>query len=338
MAISKKNISYSYSAAVKLLEVIGKYGIQIVEAPLWDAESFAFSLIKNVPLVVRLETPLFKVAEIQHWPVTRDLKLANWIEGEAARKADGIIAISHSIAHMISMHHGLDETQISLCPLGIHEPDQVPLQASKKSGELKVLFVGRLEKRKGIDTLFKAIPTVIDNVPSARFDIVGSDTTTSDGGSYKQHLSAILDKKYHNNVRFVGYVNNNRLAEYYSGCDIFVAPSLYESFGLIYLEAMAWGKPVIGCKVGGVPEVVYEGKTGLLVDPDDEKGLESAIIRLLSDESLRTEMGKCGVELVKDEFSIKKMITSTYIIYNDVLDKNVSSQLNNNIFPVDSSL
>lgn len=320
MAISKKNISYSYSVAIKLLEVIGKYGIQIVEAPLWDAESFAFSLVKSVPLVVRLETPMFKVAEIEHWPVTRDIRLANWIEGEAARRADRVIAISRNIGSMIEKQHGLKKGDISLCPLGIAYPD-MDMITDQKDHTHVALFVGRLEKRKGIETLFEAIPDIVEVIPDARFNIIGSDTASADGGSYKNYLLGRLDKKYHKNVHLIGYVDANRLSEYYRDCDVFVAPSLYESFGLIYIEAMAWRKPVIGCAVGGVPEVVRDGETGLLIKPDEQKELAKALIKLLSDNDLRIGMGKKGRMLVKEEFSVNKMVEHTYKIYCEALKK-----------------
>ena len=87
LGTSGKNFAYSYLAYLKLIEIIKDHGVQIVEVPLWDAEGFVFSLVKKVPLVVRLETPLYKVAEIQGWNMTIDLKLANWLEGKTIRRS-----------------------------------------------------------------------------------------------------------------------------------------------------------------------------------------------------------------------------------------------------------
>lgn len=320
MCVSEKNLCYSYAASIKLNDLIRDYSIQIVEAPLWDAEGFVFSLVKEIPLAIRLETPLFKVIDIQGWPVTEDLRLANWMEGETARRADLIIAISHNIGELIRSHHHLGDRNIHVCPLGIDIPDVVPSQEIKAGDRLNVLFVGRLEKRKGVETLFRAMPAVIDKIPSVQFNIVGSDTPTSpEGGSYREYLIKHLNPKYHNNVRFIGYVNNDELNEYYRDCDVFVAPSLYESFGLIYLEAMARGKPVIGCRVGGVPEVVKEGYTGLLVAPGNEKELTDAILTLLLKTELRTSMGKNGRDLVVNELAIKNMVENTYKVYSEQL-------------------
>jgi glycosyltransferase involved in cell wall biosynthesis len=119
-------------------------------------------------------------------------------------------------------------------------------------------------------------------------------------------------------VRFVGYVDDNELKDYYRNCDIFVAPSLYESFGLIYLEAMAWGKPVIGCDAGGALEIIEGGETGIIIQPEDENALAEAIIKL-KDEILRSEMGEKGRRRVENDFSNKIMAENTYKIYNNIL-------------------
>lgn len=318
MHVSKKNLSYSYAVCLKLLELSKLHGIQIVEAPLWDAEGFAFSLIKSVPLVVRIETPLFKVADIHGWKITKDLKLANWMEGEAVRRADKVIAISRAIGTLISDHHNVPEEKIVVSPLGIDLPDE-PSTADIDKETLNVLFVGRLEKRKGVETLFEAIPSIVDKAPNVRFTIVGGDTNVSPlGGSYQNYLLKNLDSRYHPYVKFMGFVSDTELKNCYRDCDIFVAPSLYESFGLIYLEAMAWGKPVIGCNVGGVPEVVEDGISGLIVHPGDADELSGAIIRL-SDFHTRKELGVSARQRVERYFSLNSMARETLNIYQKVI-------------------
>ncbi len=320
MQISQKNLTYSYSVCLKLLNLIDKFGIQIVEAPLWDAEGFVFSLIKNIPLVVRIETPLFKVAEIHGWKITKDLKLANWMEGEAARRADMVIAISKDIGTLIRNHHAVQNEKIELCPLGIDLPDNKWLSSDQKKSSFNVLFVGRLEKRKGIETLFKAIPSVLEKLPDTEFNIVGKDTDLSpDGGSYRKYLLKTLDKKHHSNIKFAGYLDDIELKKYYKNCSIFVAPSLYESFGLIFLEAMAWGKPVIGCNTGGIPEIIDDGKNGILIQPDDKKALADAIIKLITDGEVRAKMGMAGRKKVEIDFSIRKMTERTFEIYKNII-------------------
>lgn len=320
MNISRKNLSYSYSACLKLLKLIDKFDIQIVESPLWDAEGFVFSLINNIPLVVRIETPLFKVAEIQGWTITKDLKFANWMEGEAARRANRIIAISKDIGTLIGNHHTIPKKMIELCPLGIELPDENQLMNNIQNGNSNALFVGRLEKRKGIETLFKAIPLILEEVPNTQFYIVGRDTNLApNGGSYKEYLLKKLDQKYQGNIEFIGYVDNTNLNNYYKNCDIFIAPSLYESFGLIFLEAMAWGKPVIGCNVGGIPDIVENNEDGLLIEPENKNELANAVLKLLRNKELRKKMGTSGRKKVEADFSTKKMAENSYEIYKNII-------------------
>jgi glycogen(starch) synthase len=89
--------------------------------------------------------------------------------------------------------------------------------------------------------------------------------------------------------------------------DVFIAPSRYESFGLIYPEAMRWGIPVIGCNVGGVPEIIQNEKSGLLISPESPEAIAQALHRLLRDERLRLQLGSAGRKHVESEFSSMKM-------------------------------
>jgi len=316
--ISDRNITHSYAVCQKILELIKKEGIDIVEAPLWDAEGFVFSLIKPIPLVVRIETPLFKVVEIQGWEVTQDIKLANWIEGEAVRNADAVIAISSAIGNLISDHHSLSKERMVVSPLGVRIPEIGLLLPAQDKSTIEILFVGRLEKRKGVETLFKAIPQIIEKIPSAIFTIIGKDSNLSpENGSYKEYLLDHLERKYHSQINFVGFASDSDLHKYYKRCDVFVAPSLYESFGLIYLEAMAWGKPVIGCNIGGIPEIIHEGENGFLIPPHDHEALAQRIIDL-QNHSLRVKMGQTGRKMVEEKFSMSRCIDETLKIYYKV--------------------
>ncbi|MDW7733411.1 MAG: glycosyltransferase [Methanolobus sp.] len=319
MHVSRKNIAFSYAAALKLIELKERSGIQIAEAPLWDAQGFVSSLVTPVPLVVRLVTPLSKFIEIQEMDVTKDLRLANWLEGETLRRADRLIAISNNIGALIKEQHRIGNGNIVYGPLGIEVPDEKLLNSRTASDELSILYVGRLEKRKGIDTLFKAMPKVLREIPNASFTVVGKDTDLAPGGgSYKKYLLKGTDKKYHKFISFTDFVTSEQLQEYYRNCDIFVAPSLYESFGQIYIEAMAWGKPVIGCNTGGIPEVIEDGRTGFVITPEDADELAERII-VLRDGELRKHMGMSGRESVENVFSVRNMVAQTYEVYRELV-------------------
>jgi len=320
MPVSRKNIAFSYAAALKLIELKRMSGVQIAEAPLWDAQGFVLSLVSPVPLVIRLVTPLCKFIEIQKMGITKDLRVANWLEGETLRRADKLIAISNNIGTLIKEHHkGIGNGKIAYGPLGIDLPDKELLKTAKSGEELGILYVGRLEKRKGIDTLFKAVPRVVREMPNAMFTIVGKDTDLAPGGgSYRKYLLKRMERKYHKFMVFTDFVTSEQLQEYYRNCDIFVAPSLYESFGQIYIEAMAWGKPVIGCNVGGIPEVIEDGRTGFVISPEDANELAERIIAL-RDINLRKQMGQRGRKAVEDVFSVRNMVEKTSEVYRELV-------------------
>ena len=188
----------------------------------------------------------------------------------------------------------------------------------------KVLFVGRLEKRKGVLDLFEAIPRVLARHPRATFVIAGSDNSREDGFwvERRSDYPTYFRDNYPEatpSVEFAGFVDEHRLEELYRACDLFVAPSLYESFGLIFLEAMNWARPVIGCAAGGPEEIVIDGKTGLLVPPADGERLAAAINELLGSPTRRREMGLAGRARLVKEYSHLAMARDFERLYRSLV-------------------
>jgi phosphatidylinositol alpha-mannosyltransferase len=156
-------------------------------------------------------------------------------------------------------------------------------------GKVNILFVGRLEKRKGVSYLLEAYKRVRQEIPNSRLIIVGPGTRLR--GKYERQVkrSGLKD------VVFVGYVSYDELPRYYKTADIFCAPAIgWESFGIILLEAMAMGKPIVASNIDGYASLVTHGVEGLLVPPRDEEMLAQALITLMTSESLRREMGAGG--------------------------------------------
>ena len=103
-------------------------------------------------------------------------------------------------------------------------------------------------------------------------------------------------------MKFLGFVSDAELKRLYQQCDVFAVPSNYESFGLVFIEGMSWGKPVIGGRAGGMPEVIADGKTGFLVDPGDVAGFAAALGQLCRDQGLRTRMGQAARQHTVENF------------------------------------
>jgi len=153
---------------------------------------------------------------------------------------------------------------------------------------LDVLFVGRLEKRKGLEYLLRAWPAVHSAVPRARLLVVG-------GGRRLKGYQAWVRAHGWTEVHFIGHVSAEDLVRYYQTADVFCAPSTgQESFGIVLLEAMAAGRAIVASRIPGYAEVLEDGAEGLLVEPKSSAALAAALIGLLGDPDRRRSMGEHG--------------------------------------------
>lgn len=320
---------YSQNIYIKLREIIEKYNVDIVEAPNLSGESFIYSFHKKTPLVIRLHTHFTEVIHFLDWKWNLDRNFSCWFENVAILRSDLIVCSTEVHAKLVAKEIGIDNNRIKIIPLGISLPELT--EEKRENFNRKVLFVGRLEKRKGIQVLIQAIPYVLKKNSNVIFLVIGRDTFASSREigfsgpkelSYKEQLINMLPNEYREKVQFLGYVSQKELEQYYRMCDIFVAPSLYESFGYIYIEAMSYAKPVIGCGVGGVPEVIKDGETGILVPPQDHLSLAEAIINLLKDSALRRNIGINARKYVEKNFTNEPMVERTLAAYRELL-KNV---------------
>ena len=173
-----------------------------------------------------------------------------------------------------------------------------------------ILFLGGLNPHKGPDVLLKAMPQIIKEVSNTELVFVGR-------GTMKKELEMVSKKlgvdEY---IRFAGFVEDAfEKAVYYKAADVFVLPSTGpEAFGIVNLEAMACGVPIVASKIGGIPDVVRDGENGVLVPPRDSEALADAIIYLLKNEDVREKMGKNGRKKVKD-YSWEKIAEETENVY-----------------------
>ncbi len=305
---------WNYSATMlKELERIATHRpVDVVEAPVWDVEGIAIHLDGRFPLVTSLQTTL-KIALDTHpeWTQNPDfvrdfIEPMTKLESLLFRQSAGIHSISADIARTVAAQYQvtLPEGCTEVVPLGL---DPRVAEPTKLPGEVNLLFVGRLEKRKGVDVLLAVAPQLLARHPGLAITLVGDDTLRDDTGETyrerfeREHAGSPLLARVH----FEGKVPDERLFACVAGCDVFVAPSRYESFGLIFLEAMMFAKPVVGCRAGGMPEIVAHGETGLLAEPGDETTLLECLDRLVSDAQLRARMGERGREVYHARFTGK---------------------------------
>jgi glycosyltransferase involved in cell wall biosynthesis len=311
----------SFSVLLYLRRLQRTTRFDIVEAANWGAEALFFSLRPTAPLIVRVSTPFVTVGTIQGRVEYRRLgpRLHRWLEALPVRRASRVIANSRFTQGMTQREYGVPLERIRVVWHGLDLDRQSPSSEPAVDARPLVLYVGRLERRKGTQYLLQAIPAVVEAVPEARFHLVGKDTGDAPGGTdYRQYFAGIATPEAQAATTFRGFVDADALEEEYRSCDVFVAPSLFESFGLIHLEAMARGKPVDAFRAAATPEIVADGETGILVEPEDSAGLAEALIRLLQAPETARMMGQHGRERAEREFSLDQMVKGSLAVYSEV--------------------
>lgn len=238
----------------------------------------------------------------------------------AVKNANFIVAVSNFTGQRLLTRLGT-KLPLAIIPDGVNfSYFSSKKHNSKQTVEKVVLCVGALKSRKGIDTLLKAFAKVIQEESTARLIIVGS-------GNKIPYIQMAEMLGISRNVSFLGSVSDEQLLDLYKRCDIFALlpredeNGHFEGFGLVYLEANACGKPVVGTYSGGVPDAVLDGVTGLLVPPDDPESASKAILKLIQDEELRQKMGESGIEWAR-KHDWSKVIEQYLQVYKTVLSKN----------------
>ena len=178
-----------------------------------------------------------------------------------------------------------------------------------------LLFVGLISPRKGLLDLVKAMKIIIERIQDVKLNIVGSIESKKYSDILNEYVKT---NKLKGNVNFTGYLSEAELKQKYREATLFVLPSYEESQGIVLLEAMACGKPVVASNVGGIPFVVEEGKTGLLFESGNVEDLADKIMTILKNEELGEKMGEAGRERAK-EFTWDKIAERTVEVYKEIL-------------------
>ena len=238
-------------------------------------------------------------------------------EKASVKRLVAVMANSQYTANVIQKQYLPDASRIFVVYKSI-EPDAFrdarELRNKLKKHSPVVLFIGGNMQRKGLPDLISAAPKILQGAPDTEFWVVGND----DAVPRMRSLCRDLGVEQH--FRFLGRKSQSELAEIYAQSDIFCMPSLTEAFGVVFLEAMSAGVPVIGSRTGGIVEIIQNEVNGLLVNPGDHQELTQKVLRLLKDTNLRERLRNEGLETVK-HFTVDKMMAETYQVYRTVIEK-----------------
>jgi glycosyltransferase involved in cell wall biosynthesis len=223
---------------------------------------------------------------------------------KALREASAVIACSnYEKGEMMKM--GIHPSKIHLIPMGINSDEWENLDGERfrrkyrLKGKRVILFAGTKDYNKGAIHLLQAVEKIRQKLKDLILVSIGLPTKEWKRSRNLLPEDSLLD---------LGHVSEEEKREAFDACDLFVMPSRYDSFGIVYLEAWRCGKPVIGARVGAIPEVIEEGKDGLLVEFGEVDQLASAIISLLNTPDLSKEMGETGRKKVIDRFNWQKNV------------------------------
>lgn len=249
-------------------------------------------------------------------------------EMDVLRFADRIVAATPAELAQLQWLYKIDTHKVEVIPPGVDlchfypiPPDEAKEFIGVPPSECMLLFVGRIEPLKGIDTLIKAIAILRSKGIYVCLSVIGGDPDQSPESTHNEmaRLEAMRDEASVSDlVTFLGKRSQDTLPYYYSSAEVVVMPSYYESFGMVALEAMACGTPVVASQVGGLAFLVRDGETGFTVPADDPQSLADRLALILKDPELRRTLGENAAATAQDyawELIAKRIIS----LYDDVL-------------------
>lgn len=254
------------------------------------------------------------------------------VETEVMTFADRIVAATAMEKAQMTRLYGADPVKITVIPCGVDLSlfRPIPMDEARERLDIcerkhMVLFVGRIERLKGIDTLLEAMAIVVRDFPNWQEKIcvciVGGDTS-EDSAVVDREMQRLQDLRAElgiaDLVTFLGAQTQDALPDHYSAADVVVMPSYYESFGMVAMEAMACGTPVIASQVGGLAFTVQDGVTGFLVPDRNPPALAEKITLLLKDQALRNKLGIQGIERA-EQHSWARIADQVISLYSDLV-------------------
>ncbi len=318
-------MSFSIRAFFKIKELIKDYQFDIIH----DNQCLGYGLLLmkalHIPLVATIHHPLpidrqiaMYLSEDAKTKLKQILFYPQFMQKIVAKRINKIITVSEFSAREIVKHFKIPRERISVVHNGVDTELFHTREKPKKELDdaYDVTFVGNCENRvKGLPLLLKTLRYLKDNLRmNVKLTIV--DKWKEEG------IAPPLIKRYglENDIVFTGPLTFEELSKRYATTDLIIIPSLFEGFCFPAVEAMACGTPVVAFKVGALPQVVDDGKTGILAEPGDWRALAKAAAKILKDRELRENMGKRGRERAEKLFTWRKAAEQVLKIYRETID------------------
>ena len=325
---------FARSASKKIKELNEEIGFDIIHANLPLVPSFAIpkdsakavvcavhSTWKGEAIVTKNDNP--KELNPNEKAMLRFNSILRSYEKKLMNRSDALIAVSKYTVNELTDLYGISTDKIHVIYNGVDIQKFTPRQNKTELREQFglepnkkiVLFVGRLYHRKGLELLLRSIPPVLEQFSNVTFVISGT------GFKEKEESLKNIAKELNieNDVKFLGYVADEKLPELYSTADIFVLPAIYENFPFAILEAQSTALPVISTNVGGIPEFLENEKNGFLIEPGDEPMLTQKLLALLQNPNLVKKMGDLGRKMIEEQLSWDIITNQVIDLYHKLL-------------------
>lgn len=297
----------------KIIYLIKKEKIDLIHAHILLPSGLTAGLAAKIcqkPLIVTAHGSDILVLKGRIWDKIKKLVI---------NLADCITVAGPKIAQELTKIQLVSSRKIFTIPMGVETSLFIfRLNQKKVTGPIEklsrpiLLFVGRLNRLKGVRYLINALPIILKKFPCANLVIIGS-------GSEKSRLkSLVYDLGLKEKVFFWGSLSNKELPYYYSQADVFILPSLSEGMGISALEAMSSGCPVVATRIGGLPDVIKDKQNGLLIRPRSSKEISRAVIKILLDNYLRDSLIKQARRTVEQKYDwqiVTNRFKNLYKIY-----------------------
>jgi len=268
----------------------------------------------NKPLVSTVHSTEIGRAQGLHSP---DSFLIDGLEWWMAYEAKRVIVVSNSMRWELQNHFHVPQEKIDVIPNAVDmtkyqkeiDRESVRRRYGVAPHEKLVLFIGRLVPQKGVEYLIWAAPAIVQRCPEAKFVITGDGWSKS----YLEGLAA--STRYGDKIRFVGFVSDSDLVDLTMSADVLVVPSVYEPFGIVALEGMVAGVPVVAGNVGGLAEIIEHDRTGVLVHPRNPDSIAWGVNRVLSDPGYSQWLTKNAKKQIQETYSWEAVAKRTTQVY-----------------------
>ncbi len=282
--------------------------IDIVEAPETGGRiAIGAKLIKrHIPVVARLHAPSFITAHDHYAQASAHMRQLTRMEARLVHDASAVSAPSRSVADLVTSRFGRPKRPIEVLPHPVVLAT-IPCVDVREAPERRVVFVGRFEVLKGFDTLLRAMPAIVAAVPNVIFDLVGPDPSDAFAqgipAGLRAYMSAVDALGVAPAIRLHGLVDSAQADRLRAQASCVVVPSTYESFSFTLTEAMSLGRAVVASRVGGMTDIIEQGKNGLLVKPGAADELAEAVIDLLLHPDRAHAIGERARRTVETRFA-----------------------------------